>query len=99
MATTLHRLQISLPGWQVQYLSDCAKKDRVSMAEVIRRLIQRASEKSRQEDSVESIWEIAGIVRDEGPIYGGLPVSERPEMYSPDYAAPGAAPPLRGKKE
>ncbi len=69
------------------------------MAEVIRRLIQKASEKSQQEDSVESIWEIAGIGRDEGPIYGGVPVSECPEMYSPDYASPGTEPPVQGKME
>lgn len=45
MTTTMHRLQISLPEPQLRYLADCACRDGVSMAEVIRRLLKGAAER------------------------------------------------------
>ena len=45
MATSMHRLQISLPKQQLCYLADCAHQDGVSMAEVIRRLLEGAAER------------------------------------------------------
>ena len=39
MATTMHRLQISIPEWQAQYLAARARRDRVSIAEIIRQLV------------------------------------------------------------
>ena len=44
MATSMHRLQISLPKQQLRYLADRARQDGVSMAEVIRRLLEGAAE-------------------------------------------------------
>ena len=41
MATTMHRLQISLPNWQHQFLVERARRDGVSVAEVIRLMIER----------------------------------------------------------
>jgi len=41
MSTLLHRLQISLPRRQVQFLTERARRDKVSPAEVIRQMIQR----------------------------------------------------------
>jgi hypothetical protein len=41
MTTSMHRLQISLPEQQMRYLSERARRAGLSMAEVIRRLIER----------------------------------------------------------
>lgn len=43
MTTSMHRLQISLPEPQLRYLVDCARRDGVSMAEVMRRLLEGAA--------------------------------------------------------
>jgi hypothetical protein len=44
MTTTMHRLQISLPEQLFRYLAGRARQDGVSMAEVIRRLLDAATE-------------------------------------------------------
>lgn len=44
MTTSMHRLQISLPEPQFRDLADRARRDGVSMAEVIRRLLAGAAE-------------------------------------------------------
>ncbi len=80
MATTMHRLQISIPEWQAQYLAEQAKSDGVSIAEIIRRLVKREVELPRNQ-SVDSIWELAGIAEDHGPLINDIPVSENPELY------------------
>ena len=79
MTTSMHRLQISLPEWQVQFLSDRAQRLGVSIAEVIRQMIQAETEATV--GSVDSIWEIAGIAEDRGSLIEGVPVSERPDLY------------------
>jgi hypothetical protein len=45
MTTSMHRLQISLPEQQIRYLTERARREGLSMAEVIRRLIEGAAEK------------------------------------------------------
>jgi hypothetical protein len=81
MATTMHRLQISLPKWQAQYLAERAKRDGVSIAEIIRRLVKRESEASANSRSTDSLWELAGLAEDHGPLIDDTPVSESPELY------------------
>lgn len=81
MPTHMHRLQISLPQWQTDFLAAQAERHGVSMAEVVRRLIEREVEAARQPVSTSSLWEIAGIAEDQGPLIDGVPVSERPELY------------------
>jgi hypothetical protein len=44
MTTSMHRLQISLQDQQLRYLADRARRDGVSMAEVIRRLLEGAAD-------------------------------------------------------
>lgn len=80
MATTMHRLQISLPEWQAQFLAERARRDGMSIAEVMRRLVEREAEITAQARA-ESLWEIAGIAEDRGPLLEGVPVSEAPERY------------------
>ena len=87
MATTMHRLQISLPEWQTQFLSQRARRDGVSIAEVVRRLVEREAESARGVRTADSIWEIAGIGEDRGALHDGIPVSERPDLYVAEAAA------------
>ncbi len=47
MSTSMHRLQISLPRPQFRYLADQARREGVSMAEILRRLIRREAERGR----------------------------------------------------
>jgi hypothetical protein len=79
MATKMHRLQISLTHAQARYLEARARRDGVSMAEIIRRLIERES--AEQSGSADGLWEIAGIAEDRGAIHEGVAVSENPELY------------------
>lgn len=81
MPTTMHRLQVSLPEWQVQFLAEVAQQKGVSMAEVVRGLVDREAEEASSRKSTDSIWEIAGIAEDDGPLVEGVPVSENPELY------------------
>jgi hypothetical protein len=81
MATSMHRLQISLTEEQTEFLTRQAQRHRMSMAEVVRRLINREAEIAAKEDGTGSIWDIAGIAEDQGPLIDGVPVSEKPEVY------------------
>jgi hypothetical protein len=51
----MHRLQISLQNQQLRYLADCARRDGVSMAEVIRRLLEGAAERESGRPSEGSV--------------------------------------------
>ena len=81
MATKMHRLQISLPDRHVRFLQERARLDGVSMAEVVRRLIERESESARRAVDFDGLWDIAGIAEDTGPQIDGVAVSENPELY------------------
>ena len=86
----MHRLQVSLPQWQVQFLTERAQKGGISIAEIIRRLIQNEAEAGLAQTNVESLWAIAGIAEDRGLLWENTPVSERPDLYLA-AAAVGAA--------
>ena len=81
MATKMHRLQISLPHRQARFLEERARLDGVSMAEVLRRMIEREAASAERSGSVEGLWDIAGIAEDRGPQIDGVAVSENPELY------------------
>ncbi len=81
MATTMHRLQISLPEWQAQYLAERARRDGVSIAAIIRRLVELESQAAADHSSAEKLLELAGVAEDHGPLLDGIPVSESPELY------------------
>lgn len=55
MATTMHRLQISLPEQLFRFLAGRAQQDGVSMAEVIRRLLDAAAEDASYRSAPESL--------------------------------------------
>jgi hypothetical protein len=87
MATSMHRLQISLPQWQVQFLTERAQRDGVSVAEVIRQLVEQEAQ-AQPETSPGSLWAIAGLAEDTHPLLNGIPVSENPELYLTAAAPP-----------
>lgn len=81
MSTTMHRLQISLPEWQTQFLAERARRDGISIAEVVRRLVRREADAAASARTTDSLWEIAGIARDDGPLLDDVAVSEDPDRY------------------
>jgi hypothetical protein len=76
----MHRLQLSFREEQAVYLTRRAERDGVSMAEVVRRLVdaEAAGDSLREADGV---WDIVGIIDEEVPLIGGVPVSEDPDLY------------------
>jgi Ribbon-helix-helix protein, copG family len=81
MGTTMHRLQISLPEPQAEFLANRARTRGMSMAEVVRQLIQREVEAASEKRGAASLWDIAGIADDHGTLIDEIPVSEAPELY------------------
>ena len=82
MNIPMQHLQISLPSWQVQFLSQRAQRDGLEIAEVIKQIVQREIEALRaQRDSADSVWDMVGIVYDEKPLIHNIAVSEKPELY------------------
>lgn len=80
MTTNMHRLQISLPEWQMQFLAERARREGISVAEIIRQLVSREAE-AQPDAPADSLWSIAGMAEDHSPLLHGVPVSEKPEMY------------------
>ena len=86
MSTSMHRLQISLPQSQAKYLSERARLEGISIAELIRRLISHET-RITSRHSIDSIWEIIGIGKSEKPLIENIPVSEQPDLYIADPSA------------
>jgi hypothetical protein len=98
MATNMHRLQISLPRRQMQYLAARARREGVSVAGLIRAMIQREAEREPRR-GVDSLWEIVGIGEETEPLTGGVPVSEDPALYLAEIRrSRGQAPSTRGRR-
>ncbi len=87
MSTSMHRLQISLPHDQMRFLAEQARRGGVSIAEVVRRIVRRELEDAPARGA-NSLWEIAGIGEDRGPLVGGVPVSEQPDLYVAEAICP-----------
>lgn len=81
MSTSMHRLQISLPPWQMKYLQDRARREGVSLAETIRRLIAREADSAPAKDPKQSLMALAGFAEDTHPLIDDVPVSESPDLY------------------
>ena len=90
MPTAMHRLQISLPRSQVDFLAERARREGVSIAELLRRLVQSAA-MARSPGAADSLWSIAGIADDRSPLIDGLAVSSRADLYLAAAAAPKGA--------
>jgi hypothetical protein len=87
--TSMHRLQVSLPKSQVDFLAERARREGVSIAELVRRLVEHAAA-SRSPGATTSLWTIAEIADDPAPLFDGLPVSECPDPYLAAAALPKA---------
>ena len=89
MSTNMHRLQISLPKDQYRFLRDRARRDGVSAAEVIRKMLEREqSATTITQADIDSALSIVGIGRDEGPFIDGVPVSENVDLYLTALSVP-----------
>jgi len=83
----MHRLQVSLPKSQVDFLAARARREGVSIAELIRRLVEYAAA-ARSAETAKSLWSIAGIAEERLPLIGGRAVSEHVSLYLAESAAP-----------
>jgi hypothetical protein len=89
MATTMHRLQISLPARQYDYLRARAERESASLAEIIRQLLEREEAANNfSEDDVNAALSFAGTVTDEKPLKDNVPVSENIDLYLLDALQP-----------
>lgn len=89
MATTMHRLQISLPTRQYDYLRARAERESASLAEIIRQLLEREEAASNfSEDDIDAALSFAGSVTKEAPLKDNLPVSENIDLYLLDALQP-----------
>lgn len=100
MSTSMHRLQISLPRWQAQFLSERARRNRTSVAEEIRQMVQREAEIQREpaDTHLASLLEIAGMAEGQGALIDDIPVSERPDLYLASLAASSDTPDKPGAR-
>jgi len=94
----MHRLQLSLPMSQVDYLGERAARDGISIAEVVRRLVEREANADRSGRASHSLWGIAGIAEERANVLPGIPVSERVDLYLAAASAPLTARPRRPRR-
>ncbi|MGO8993992.1 MAG: ribbon-helix-helix protein, CopG family [Polyangiaceae bacterium] len=94
MTTAMHRLQVSLSEAQVDYLAERARRDGVSIAEIVRQLVEREKATDRSRRKADSLWSIAGIARERESLIQDTPVSERVDLY----LAAAAVAPARSKR-
>ena len=98
MATTMHRLQISLPDRQFDYLRERAERESASIAEIIRRLVEREAEaNSLTQAEIDAALRFAGIIKDEVELMDGKPVSENIDLYLTEALQPKPGRALREK--
>jgi len=82
MTTRMHRLQISLPRRQIEFLVRRARRDGISVAELIRRLVESEAQATQSAPvDPESALSFAAIVTDEGSLIAGQPVSANVDLY------------------
>ena len=76
----MHRLQICVEEDQYRYLAERARREGVSVAELMRRMVRQEAE-ATQPAGFDELLAIAGIGEDRGSLDNGLAVSEWPEHY------------------
>ena len=83
MTTQMHRLQISLPKAQAHFLRERARREGVSSAEFIRRLLEREEQSASAvtQADIDEALSFAGIGEDRLPLIDGKAVSEYPDLY------------------
>jgi hypothetical protein len=82
MTTSMHRLQISLPRQQMDFLARRARQEGVSIAEFVRRLVENEAQTTESGPvDPESALSFAGIIAHESSLIAGQPVSENVDLY------------------
>jgi len=83
MTTQMHRLQISLPKAQAHFLRERARREGISAAEFIRRLLEREEQAAPAvtQADIDEALSFAGIGEDKLPLIDGKAVSEYPDLY------------------
>jgi hypothetical protein len=83
MTTTMHRLQISLPKAQAHFLRERARREGISAAEMIRRLLEREEQAAPAitQADIDEALSIIGIGENKLPLIDGKAVSEYPDLY------------------
>jgi hypothetical protein len=90
----MNRLQLSFREEQASYLARRAERDGISMAEVVRRLVDAEAAAEAPHD-VDGIWDIVGLIDQDVPLVDGIPVSEAPDLYLYGRPAASATSPAR----
>jgi ribbon-helix-helix CopG family protein len=92
VTTSMHRLQISLPRRQMEFLAARARREGVSVAELIRRMVENEAQATEIGPAdLESALSFAGIVPDEGSLIEGQSVSENVDLYLVEASLPNRA--------
>ena len=83
MTTQMHRLQISLPKAQAHFLRERARREGISAAEVIRRLLEREEQAAQviTQADIDEALSFMGIGENKLPLIDGKAVSEYPDLY------------------
>jgi hypothetical protein len=83
MTTQMHRLQISLPKAQAHFVRERARREGISAAEFIRRLLEREEQSASAvtQADIDEALSFAGIGEDKAPLIDGKAVSEYPDLY------------------
>ncbi len=76
----MHKLEISLPESEVNFLAARARRDGVSIAEVVQRLVEQEAEVEHEQEPSDVFLALAGILDDTQPLINGVPVSEDPDL-------------------
>jgi Ribbon-helix-helix protein, copG family len=89
VTTSLHRLQISLPRRQMEFLVKRARREGVSVAELIRRLVDNEAQATELGPiDPDAALSFAGVVAEEGSLIEGQPVSENVDLYLAEAGLP-----------
>jgi hypothetical protein len=92
VTTSMHRLQISLPRRQMEFLAARARREGVSVAELIRQMVENEAQATGIGPAdLESALSFAGIIAEEGSLIDGQPVSENVDLYLVEAALPRRA--------
>ncbi len=76
----MFRLQVYLNSDQAHYLAMRAEREGVSMAKVVRRILDDRARQDAMAGS-ESLMDIVGLITDELPLIDGIAVSDDPDLY------------------
>lgn len=83
MTTQMHRMQISLPRAQAHFLRERARREGISAAEFIRRLLEREEQSASAvtQADIDEALSFMGIGENRLPLIDGKAVSEFPDLY------------------